>query len=122
MTTGHYYAPTVLSGVTPKMRVYDEEIFGPVVGIAEFSDEEEALRDANDTDAGLTAYVFTADLEKAQRCARRLRFGEIQINGVKYGIDLPHGGIKQSGVGCDCSHLALHDYLAPKRVSRALAA
>lgn len=122
LTTGHYYAPTVLSGVTPKMRVYDEEIFGPVVGIAEFSDEEEALRDANDTDAGLTAYVFTADLEKAQRCARRLRFGEIQINGVKYGIDLPHGGIKQSGVGCDCSHLALHDYLAPKRVSRALAA
>lgn len=119
---GHYYAPTVLYGMKPGMRAFDEEIFGPVVGITEFSGEEEGLQVANDTDAGLTAYVFTGDLAKAQRCARKLRFGEIQINGVKYGIDLPHGGIKQSGVGCDCSHLALHDYLAPKRVSRALAA
>ena len=122
METGHYYAPTVLDGVSEKMRVYREEIFGPVVGLIEFSDEDAALRAANDTEAGLTAYVFTADIGRAERCARLLRFGEIQINGVKYGIDLPHGGIKQSGVGCDCSHLALHDYLVPKRVSRALAA
>ena len=80
------------------------------------------LKDANDTDAGLTAYVFTRDIAKADRFAARLRFGEIQINGVKYGIDLPHGGIKQSGISCDCSHLALVDYLAPKRISRGLVA
>lgn len=124
LTTGHYYAPTVLDGVTEKMRIYREEIFGPVVSLIPFADDDEAgaLRMANDTDTGLTAYVFTADAGRAERRARALRFGEIQINGVKYGIDLPHVGVKQSGVGCDCSHLALRDYLVPKRVSRALAA
>ena len=122
LEVGHFYAPTVLDGVSEKMRIYREEIFGPVVSLIPFADEERVLRAANDTDAGLTAYVFSADIGRAERCARVLRFGEIQINGVKYGIDLPHGGIKQSGVGCDCSHLALYDYLAPKRVSRALAA
>ncbi|MEX3006983.1 aldehyde dehydrogenase family protein [Hoeflea sp. TYP-13] len=118
---GYFYAPTVLKGVTAPMRIYNEEIFGPVVSLIDFFDEASVLKEANDTDAGLTAYVFTRDLQKAERCASRLRFGEVQINGVKYAIDLPHIGIKQSGIGCDCSHLALHDYLAPKRISRALA-
>ncbi|MEM7047347.1 MAG: NAD-dependent succinate-semialdehyde dehydrogenase [Pseudomonadota bacterium] len=120
--TGHFYAPTILSGVTNDMRIWKEEIFGPVVSLIEFTDEDAVLKDANDTPAGLTAYVFSRDLDKAQRCARRLRFGEIQINGVKYAIDLPHGGMKQSGMGYDCSHLALDDYLTLKRVSRALTA
>lgn len=119
---GFFYSPTVLDGVNSSMRIYREEIFGPVVSLIEFSDEEAVLKEANDTDAGLTAYVFTQDLAKADRFAARLRFGEIQINGVKYGIDLPHGGIKQSGISCDCSHLALEDYLAPKRISRGLVA
>lgn len=118
--TGHFYMPTVLTNLNSEMRMYQEEIFGPVVSIYEFENEAEVLDHANDTDAGLTAYVFTQDQAKAQRCATQLRFGEIQINGVKYGIDLPHGGIKQSGIGCDCSHLALHDYLAVKRITRAL--
>ncbi len=122
LETGNYYAPTVIDGVTSSMRIYQEEIFGPVVSIIDFTDEEAVLKDANDTDAGLTAYVFTKDIAKADRFAARLRFGEVQINGVKYGIDLPHGGIKQSGISCDCSHLALEDYLAPKRISRALVA
>lgn len=122
VTTGHFYAPTVLDGVTLQMRVYRDEIFGPVVSLISFDDESAVIQNANDTDAGLTAYVFTRDLQKAERCAAQLQFGEVQINGVKYGIDLPHGGIGQSGIGHDCSHLALHDYLAVKRVSRALAA
>jgi succinate-semialdehyde dehydrogenase/glutarate-semialdehyde dehydrogenase len=92
------------------------------VSIIEFTDEEAVLKAANDTTAGLTSYVFTQDLAKADRLAARLRFGEVQINGVKYDIDLPHGGIKQSGISCDCSHLALEDYFAPKRISRALVA
>ncbi len=120
--TGHYFAPTVVEKVTPDMRMYREEIFGPVVGIIGFEDEEAAIRDANDTDTGLTAYIFTGDAAKAQAYARRLHFGEVQINGVKYGIDLPHVGIRQSGIGCDCSHLALHDYLAPRRITRSLVA
>lgn len=117
---GHFYAPTVIDNVTSDMRLSREEIFGPVISIMPFDNEAQGLQLANDTDTGLTAYVFTHDVERGQRCAAALRFGEIQINGVKYGINLPHGGIKQSGVGVDCSYLALHDYLAPKRISRAL--
>jgi len=118
--TGHFYAPTVLSGVDASMKIYREEIFGPVVSLMSFTDEASVLEDANDTEAGLSAYVFSSDLARAERCAAKLRFGEIQINGVKYGIDLPHCGLKQSGIGVDCSYLALDDYLSPKRVSRAL--
>ena len=77
-------------------------------------------KQSQDTDAGLTAYIFTDDQIIADNCANKLRFGEIQINGVKYGIDLPHIGIKQSGIGCDCSHLALNDYLVIKRVTQSL--
>lgn len=122
LSAGNFYAPTVLDGVTSDMRIYKEEIFGPVISLLPFGDDDEGVRIGNDTDTGLTAYVFTRDMDRAKRCAAALRFGEIQINGVKYGIDLPHGGFKQSGVGVDCSHLALHDYLAPKRISTASAA
>jgi len=118
--TGSFFAPTVLTDVQPAMRVYREEIFGPVVSVVTFNDEAEVLAAANDTDAGLSSYVFTNDQDRIDRFVNGLRFGEIQINGVKYAIDLPHGGIKQSGLGHDCSRLALHDYLVPKRVSHAL--
>lgn len=119
LNSGHYYAPTVLSDVTPDMRVSKEEIFGPIIGIQTFTNVDEVLERANDTDAGLTAYVFTKNQNLADRCARKLRFGEVQINGVKYAIHLPHCGIKQSGIGADCSPIALDEYLAPKRISRA---
>lgn len=122
LARGHFYAPTVLSSITPAMRIYSEEIFGPVVALISFRDEAAALAAANDTDTGLTAYIFTRDMKKAEQFAARLRFGEIQINGVKYSIELPHVGIRQSGIGCDCSHLALHEYVVTKRISRALTA
>lgn len=77
-------------------------------------------RMANDGgEGGLTAYVFTADRARADYWAAELRYGEVHINGVKYGIDLPHGGIGQSGIGHDCSTLSLDDYLVVKRISTA---
>lgn len=121
LNAGHFLAPTVLSDVTETMAVYREETFGPIVSIVTFDVDTELLRMANDCEeGGLTAYVFTRDLARAEHYAARLRYGEIQINGVKYDIDLPHGGIGQSGIGHDCSALALHDYLVQKRITRAL--
>ena len=64
--------------------------------------------------------MFTRDEERIAECSEALRFGEVQVNGVKYAIELPHGGVKQSGVGHDCSVLALDDYLVHKRISRPL--
>lgn len=121
LNSGHFLAPTVLSNVTETMDVYQQETFGPIVSIVSFSGEERLLEMANDCgEGGLTAYVFTRDLARAEHYAAELRYGEIQINGVKYDIDLPHGGIGQSGIGHDCSSLALHDYLVQKRITRAL--
>ena len=114
---GHFYEPTVLTNCTSEMRVFYEEIFGPVVPIITFEDEDEALELANKTEHGLASFVFTKDLNRASRISKRLEFGEVQVNGVKYCIYLPHGGIKESGIGHDCSHLALEDYLVKKRVS-----
>ncbi|WP_373634809.1 aldehyde dehydrogenase family protein [Yoonia sp. SS1-5] len=120
---GHFLAPTVLGNVTEDMDVYRQETFGPIVSIIPFDDDTDLDRMANDCDeGGLTAYIFTRDLALAEDWAARLRYGEVQINGVKYDIDLPHGGIGQSGIGHDCSTLALHDYLVIKRITRALPA
>ena len=121
LESGHFIAPTVLGNVNETMDVYQQETFGPIVSIIPFDDSTDLKRMANDCDeGGLTAYLFTRDLARAERWARDLRYGEIQINGVKYDIDLPHGGIGQSGIGHDCSYLALNDYLVTKRITRAL--
>lgn len=121
LSKGHYMAPTVLDKVTETMGVYRQETFGPVVSLIPFADETRLVEMANDCEeGGLTAYLFTRDLGRAEHYAAQLRYGEIQINGVKYDIDLPHGGIGQSGIGHDCSNLALHDYLVQKRITRAL--
>ena len=118
---GHYLSPTVLGNVTETMEVYRQETFGPIVSIVPFSDETRLLQMANDCEeGGLTAYIFSCNLAKAEAYAAALRYGEIQINGIKYDIDLPHGGIGQSGIGHDCSALALNDYLIVKRITRAL--
>lgn len=123
LESGHFLAPTVLGNVNETMGVYRTETFGPIISLIAFDSEDTLLEKANDCDdGGLTAYVFTSDLARAERYASELRYGEVQINGVKYDIDLPHGGMGQSGIGHDCSHLALHDYLTIKRISRAIAA
>jgi succinate-semialdehyde dehydrogenase/glutarate-semialdehyde dehydrogenase len=117
---GYYYEPTILRLNDTNASVLQREIFGPVATIVPFSTREEAIRIANDTDSGLASYVFTTDQEKMDYFANHLAFGEVQLNGVKYDIYLPHGGIKNSGFGVDCSELALDDYLIRKRVSQAI--
>lgn len=117
---GNWIEPTVVSGVTPDMDLFRKETFGPVAGIMSFETDDEVLELANDTEFGLASYIFTNDHKRIERFTEELEFGEIQINGVKYAIYLPHGGFKNSGIGHDCSHLALEDYLVKKRVSTAL--
>jgi succinate-semialdehyde dehydrogenase/glutarate-semialdehyde dehydrogenase len=117
---GNWIEPTVVSGITPDMKLFRFETFGPVAGIMSFDSDDEVLELANDTEYGLASYIFTNDHKRIERFTEELEFGEIQINGVKYAIYLPHGGIKNSGIGHDCSHLALNDYLVKKRISTAI--
>ena len=117
---GNWMEPTIISGTTPDMKLFREEIFGPVAGVMSFDTDDEVLELANDTEFGLASYIFTNDHKRIERFTEDLEFGEIQINGVKYAIYLPHGGFKNSGIGHDCSHLALDDYLVKKRVSTAI--
>jgi len=98
------------------MRVYKEETFGPIASFVRFKTEDEVIKMANDTEHGLASYLYTNNHSRIERFSRELDFGEIQINGVKYSIYLPHGGIKNSGIGHDCSHLPLDDYLVKKEL------
>lgn len=117
---GNWIEPTVLSGMTPDMRVFREETFGPIAPFMCFETDDEVLELANDTEYGLASYIFTNNHNRIHRFSEELEFGEVQVNGVKYAIYLPHGGIKNSGIGHDCSHLALDDYLVKKRISIAI--
>lgn len=97
---GHYVAPVVLSGVTTDMTVAREEVFGPVLSVLRWSDEDEVIAQANGLDYGLTAAVFTRDLEAAHRFARRLEAGFVWVNQVGHHfLGAPFGGMKQSGLG-----------------------
>jgi acyl-CoA reductase-like NAD-dependent aldehyde dehydrogenase len=107
---GFYVAPTLLADCTPDMRVVREEIFGPVVVVVPFDDEEEGIALANDSDYGLIDYVWSADVARAFRVARRLRAGGVGVNTVGRNMEAPFGGFKKSGVGRDVGSYALHAY------------
>ncbi len=117
---GYYYQPTLIRLEDSNAAVLQREIFGPVAIIVPFSSKEEVIELANNTDAGLASYVFSTNQETLDYFTDKLEFGEVQLNGVKYDIYLPHGGVKNSGIGVDCSTYALDDYLIKKRVSLAL--
>ncbi|MEV5913505.1 aldehyde dehydrogenase family protein [Streptomyces chartreusis] len=107
---GFYVAPTLLADCTNDMRVAREEIFGPVVCVIPFDEEEEGIALANDTEYGLIDYVWSGDVARAFRIARRLRAGGIGVNTVGRNMEAPFGGFKQSGVGRDVGSYALHAY------------
>ncbi|MEU0032743.1 aldehyde dehydrogenase family protein [Streptomyces sp. NPDC006333] len=107
---GFYVAPTLLVDCTADMRVVRVEIFGPVVVVVPFDDEEEGIALANDSDYGLIDYVWSGDVARAFRVARRLRAGGVGINTVGRNMEAPFGGFKMSGVGRDVGSYALHAY------------
>ena len=96
---GHYFAPTVLTGVNPGMQVAREEVFGPVLAVLTFDSEAEALEIANDTGYGLSGAVWSADPDRAMRFARDMQAGQVVINGGRFNPLAPFGGVKQSGLG-----------------------
>ncbi|MEU4465615.1 aldehyde dehydrogenase family protein [Streptomyces sp. NPDC024017] len=110
LPSGFYVAPTLLADCTNDMRVVREEIFGPVVAVVPFDDEEEGIALANDTDYGLIDYVWSGDVARAFRVARRLRAGGVGVNTVGRNMEAPFGGFKKSGVGRDVGSYALHAY------------
>ncbi|MCK0189943.1 aldehyde dehydrogenase family protein [Arenibacter sp. F20364] len=117
---GYYFQPTVIRLSNKKAEILQHEIFGPVAIIVPFSTQEEVLELANNTNAGLASYVYSMDEKKLTYFSEKLEFGEVHLNGLKFDIYLPHGGIKNSGIGVDCSTYALDDYLIKKRVTKAL--
>lgn len=117
MTDGYFVRPTVFADVTNEMTIAREEIFGPVLCIIPFDTEEEAIRIANDSPYGLTHYVQTQDGEKANRVARQLRAGMVQMNGEALGGGAPFGGYKQSGNGREGGPWGLEEFLEVKVVT-----
>lgn len=118
---GTFFAPTVLTGVTPDMRIYREETFGPIAPVVVYEDENEALAMANDTTYGLASYVYTNDLRKALKAAERLDFGMIGINDINpTSASVPFGGIKESGLGREGAREGILEYLDQKIVGLAL--
>ncbi|HZQ84399.1 MAG TPA: aldehyde dehydrogenase family protein [Acidimicrobiales bacterium] len=107
---GFYAAPTLLAGCTNRMRVAREEIFGPVISVIPFDDDEEAIAISNDSDFGLASYVFSEDSTRAYRVARRLRSGHVGVNTAQRNMEAPFGGFKMSGVGRDGGEFGLHAY------------
>lgn len=111
---GWYVEPTVLADVTPDMRVAQEEIFGPVLSVMAYRDEEDAIAIANDSAYGLSGSVFSADPDHGLAVARRMRTGTVEINGSPSGYSAPVGGVKGSGLGREGGIEGLEPYLEPK--------
>ncbi|MFL0796938.1 MAG: NAD-dependent succinate-semialdehyde dehydrogenase [Cellvibrionaceae bacterium] len=113
----HFYQPTVLTQVSPDMRIFNEEIFGPVAPILSFSSEEEAIKLANDTEYGLAAYFYTRDIGRSWRVSEALEYGMVGVNevGITYDV-IPFGGVKESGIGREGSKYGVEDYLETKYI------
>ena len=117
MDRGWYYEPTILTGVDNTMQVAREEIFGPVVCVIPYDDEDEALRMANDTPYGLAGSVWSADIDRARRLADRIRAGTVWINDYHLlNVRFPFGGRKGSGFGCEFSPWGLTEYVTLKHM------
>jgi len=113
---GYFVKPTVFVDVNNKMEIARTEIFGPVLSVIPFENEDEAIEIANDTFYGLTNYIQTKDQEKARRVAKKLRSGMVDVNGAGIAIDTPFGGFKHSGIGREAGEHGLQEFLEVKSV------
>ncbi|MGP4108172.1 NAD-dependent succinate-semialdehyde dehydrogenase [Virgibacillus sp. L01] len=115
---GYFYQPTVLSNISDDMLIMNEETFGPVMPIQTFTDEKTAIQNANNTDYGLAAYIFTETTSRAIRVSEKLEYGIVGVNDVFPAVaEAPFGGIKQSGVGKEGGHYGMDEFLEKKYVS-----
>ena len=113
---GYFVKPTVFADVNNDMDIARTEIFGPVLSVMPFENEEEAIQIANDTPYGLTNYIQTQDKEKVKRVARKLRSGMVDVNGAGIAVDAPFGGFKHSGIGREAGEHGLEEFLEVKSV------
>jgi aldehyde dehydrogenase (NAD+) len=113
---GAYVRPTIFAGVTPEMTIAQEEIFGPVLSIMPYTDEDDAVRIANTTIYGLAGGVFSGDQDRAVAVARRMRTGQVDVNGGKFNPVAPFGGFKQSGNGRELGRFGLEEFCEIKSI------
>jgi acyl-CoA reductase-like NAD-dependent aldehyde dehydrogenase len=117
--TGYFYQPTILTDIKLTMRVWQEEVFGPVLPIVGFKTDAEAVKLANDSRHGLGSYIYTKNLKKADRVATRLEAGMVSVNGVNYVLPQnPFGGYKHSGLGREHGKYGLHDLTQIKLIAK----
>lgn len=114
---GYFIQPTIFTGVKDEMTIYREEIFGPIVCIGSFKTDEEAIRRANDTTFGLGASIFTKNLARAHKMARKVQAGMVWINSSNNSdVRVPFGGVKQSGIGRECGQAGIETYTNIKSI------
>jgi aldehyde dehydrogenase (NAD+) len=116
LTKGYFVKPTIFSNVNNNMTIAREEIFGPVLCILPYENEEQAVQIANDTPYGLAAYVWSKDNLHARRIGARIRAGQVTLNGAQGGMTTPFGGFKMSGNGREWGEHGLRDFLEVKAV------
>jgi aldehyde dehydrogenase (NAD+) len=116
---GYFYEPTLITGLGPDSTVAQEEVFGPVLVVLPYRDDDDAVAIANNSIFGLSGTVFGVDEDRATNIARRLRTGTVSVNGgMWYGPDAPFGGYKQSGIGREMGVPGLEEYLETKTIAR----